>query len=257
MSLFPYELRNMLCLSAIFGVIGFAGCSNTCFIGVVNNGSGSLSVAAGNPPPVCSAQATMRVNAMKSPACKPCTAAARVDHIFVTLRGIQLRASVPEERDTEEWLEIEPELANEPRQIDLVGGSLPDLLVKNSVIPAGGYREVRLQFLSDSPANATKLPAENACGEKQWNCVVMGDGTTKALSWAGDEPELRMRIQNGDSDLLMVLPDGVFDLQLRLETEQVPSFSTTEGGNLVSVLVGRVSVTSEKWLIPDDEMPLH
>jgi hypothetical protein len=188
----------------------------------------------------------MRVNAMKSPACEACTAAARTDHVFVTLRGIELRANSPEDHDGTEWLEIAPELADEPRQIDLVGGSLLELLVKNSVIPAGGYREVRLQFLSDSPANAVKLPVENACGEKQWNCAVMGDGSTKALSWARDQPELRMRIQNGVSDLLMVLPDGVFDLQLRLETEQMPSFSTTEGWRLASVLVGRASVTSEK-----------
>jgi hypothetical protein len=230
----------------MFGLVGLAGCANTCFIGVVNNGSGSLGVAAGNPPPVCSAQATMRVNAVKSPACEACTAAARTEHVFVTLRGIQLRANAPEERDKAGWLEIATELAGEPRQVDLVGGSLPELLVKNSVVPAGGYREVRLQFLSDPPASVAKLPVENACGEKQWNCVVMGDGSTKVLSWTGDEPELRMKIQSGESELLVVLPDGVFDLQLRLETAQVPNFSTTEGWKLVSVLVGRASVILEK-----------
>ena len=187
----------------------------------------------------------MRVNAVKSPACETCTAAARTDHVFVTLRGIELRANAPEERDTAGWLEIAPELAGEPRQIDLVGGSAPEL-VKTSIVPAGSYREVRLRFLSDSPENAAKLPAENVCGEKRWNCAVMGDGSTKALSWAGDEPELRMKIQNGNNDLLVVFPDGVFDLQLRLETEQVPNTSTTEGWKLVSVLVGRASVTLEK-----------
>lgn len=243
---FPYEPRSVFRLSAIFGVIGFAGCGNTCFVGVVNNGSGSFGVAAGNPPPVCSAQATMRVNAMKSSACEACTAAARAEHVFVTLRGIELRANAPEEGDTAGWLQIAPELAGEPRQIDLVGGSLPELLVMNSVVPAGGYSEVRLQFFSDSPTNDAKLPAENACGEKHWNCAVMGDGSTKPLSWAGDEPELRMKIQNGDSDILMVFPGGMFDLQLRLEAVQVPNFSTTEGGKLASVLVGSASVTLEK-----------
>jgi hypothetical protein len=188
----------------------------------------------------------MHVNAMKSPACEACTAAARAEHVFVTLRGIQLRPTALEERDAADWLEIAPELANGPRQIDLIGDSLPELLVKNAFVPAGSYREVRLQFLHNSPENAAKLPTENACGNKQWNCVVMGDGNTRPIRWPGDEPDLHTKIQNGDSDLLVVLPDGVFDLQLRLETERIPDFSTTEGWQVVSVLVGRASVVSEK-----------
>jgi len=248
MQLFGYELGNVFCRSAMFGVIVLAGCANTCFVGVVNNGSGSLGVAAGNPPPVCSTQATgmVRVSAVKSPVCEACTAAARANHVFVTLRGIQLRANVPEDHDAAEWLEIAPELASEPRQIDLMGSSLFELLVKNAVVPAGSYREVRLQFFPDSPASAVKLPAENACGDARWNCVLLADEGAKALSWAGKEPELRMKIENGDSDLLVVLPDGIYDLQLSLEAHQVSYFSATEAWKLVSVLGGRVSIKLEK-----------
>jgi hypothetical protein len=238
MQLLLRELRNALSCFALFGLIGLAGCANTCFVGVVNNGSGSLGVAAGNPPPVCSTTATgaIRVTALKSPACETCTAAARADHVFVTLRGIQLRSDAPNGRDTAEWLEIAPELANEPIQIDLIGHSEHKLFMKNTVVPAGSYREVRLQFLSDA-----KLAPDNACGDTRSNCVVLADGSTKSLQWTKDAPELLMTIQNGDSDLLVVLPDGVLELQLSLEADQVPYFSPTEGWKLVSVLVGHAS----------------
>jgi Domain of unknown function (DUF4382) len=180
---------------------------------------------------------------MTSPVCDACTAAARADHVFVTLRGIQLRSSASGERDTAEWLEIAPELANQPLQIDLMGGSVHELIVKNAVVPAGSYHEIRLQFLPDSKVSDAKLPDDNACGDARSNCVVLADGNTKPLHWTKDTPELLMTIQNGQSDFVVVLPDGKFELQLSLEADQVPYFSAAEGWRLVSVLVGHASVT--------------
>jgi len=194
----------------------------------------------------------MRVVTQKSPVCQACTASARADHIFVTLRSIQLRGSAFAELDSADWLEVAPELANEPRQIDLIGDSPPELLVENAVVPAGSYREVRLQFLPDSPVNTVTLPAENACGDTRWNCVVTGDGRTKPLRWTDDAPELMLAIRNAaGGDLLVILPGGIFDLQLSLEAAQVPYSSAAEGWTLLSALVGRASVT-RKWPIADD-----
>jgi len=247
MRLFRFDLRNAFRRFAIFGVMGFAGCANTCIVGVVNNGSGSLGVAAGNPPPVCSTQAVgaVRINVVKSPACQACTATTRAEHVFVTLRGIELRASAAEEQAAAEWLEIAPELENEPRQIDLIGHSPHELLLKNAVVPAGSYREIRLQFRPDLPASDAKPIAENACGEARWNCAVLADESTKPLFWGQNVPELVMRIQNGDNDLLVVLPDGEIDLQLRLEAGLAPRFSATEGWKLVSALSGSASISKK------------
>jgi len=238
----------------MLGGICLVGCANTCFVGFVDNGNGSLTVAAGNPPPACSltkTNATMRVIAMKSPVCQTCTAAARADHVLVTLRGIQLRPGALEHHDPPEWLEVAPELANGPRQIDLIGDSVLELLMKNAAVPAGSYHEVRLQFLPDSPASAAKLPAENACGDTRWNCVITADGSTKPLRWTDDVPELLMTIQNASGDSLVVFPGAVFDLQLTLQTDQLPYASATEGWKLVTALVGRASVT-RTWPRTDD-----
>jgi hypothetical protein len=83
----------------MFTAIALTGCGDCCFVGFSNNGNGSLIVKVANSPPSCSlsqVHGAMSVVALKSSLCETCTVATRVEHVFVNLRGIQLRLGASE-----------------------------------------------------------------------------------------------------------------------------------------------------------------
>jgi hypothetical protein len=243
--------------AAMFASIAFAGCANSCFVGVSNNGSGGLLVKAGDPAPTCSlsqANGTMNALAVTSPVCETCTPAARVEHVFVSLRSIQLLPGAIDDTTSLDWLELAPHLAREPRQIDLMGDSMPLMLVEGAIVPVGRYREVRLQFFVASPESAEKLPAGNACGETRWNCIVLANGHVEPLRLPGDAQELLIPWPSVEGDSLMVLPDARMDLLLSLEPHQGAYFSSKEGWRPQSVLVGRARVVRQRSFDPEDSI---
>ena len=252
MRLSRLKLRNAL--TAMIVAAGVAGCSDSCFVAFSDNGKGGLNVKVGDPPPVCSlskAQAAIRVAALKSPACENCTAGAQVEHVFVALRGIELRESVGSDSNPADWVEIAPLLASEPRQIDLIGAAMPEMLVENASVPAGSYHEVRLQFVAESPANAEKLKAENACGESRWNCIVRGGGHIEPLRLSRDAPELDIVIGSGEGESFTLLPDTRTELRLILELRQAFYFSNDEGWRTQNALTGRAKAVRQKPLDAD------
>jgi uncharacterized protein DUF4382 len=252
MRLSGLNLRNAF--AAMIIAAGLAGCSDSCFVAFSNNGKGGLNVKVGDPAPVCSlskTQAAIRVAALKSPVCETCTAAAQVEHVFIAVRSIQLRSSAGSDSNSADWVEIAPMLASEPRQVDLIGTAMPEMLVENARVPAESYHELRLQFLAESPSNAEKLNAENACGESRWNCIVMGDGHIEPLRLSRDAPELDIVIQSAEGDSFTLLPDTSTDLRLFLELRQAFYFSNAEGWKPQNVLAGRALAVRQKPLDAD------
>jgi hypothetical protein len=179
-----FHSRALILGAALFASFGLVGCGNTCVVGFSINGNGGVIVRAGDPPPTCSlaqAKGAMTAMVLKSSICDSCLAPARVDHIFVTLRGLQIRSNSSYDSNSNDWTELAPQLESEPRQFDLLGDSQPAILAKNASVPAGMYSEVRLQFLLGSPAHTETLPSNNACGVEQWNCIITGDGKIEPL----------------------------------------------------------------------------
>jgi hypothetical protein len=146
----------------MFTAFGLPGCGNSCFVAFSNNGNGGVIVKAGDPAPTCSlSQGTGMVSAvtLESPACASCTAAARVEHVWLTLRSIQIRPSASEGTIAVGWIELAPQLANDPRPIDLKGNSPPVLLVERAIVPAGSYTEVRVEYFTGHLETWKNLPA--------------------------------------------------------------------------------------------------
>jgi hypothetical protein len=187
----------------------------------------------------------MSVAAGKSQICEICTASSRVQHIFVTLKSIQLHSVFPESPNNPQWLELAPQLLREPRQIDLLSDSTPEILVQSASVPAGTYRELLLQFLPDAPADPDVLPGENSCGHNRRNCMLMADGRVEELHFTGngDSPELLLPLQYNGSSALAVVPGATVDLRFKLHSQQVSAVSPSEGWQIHYVLVGSASVS--------------
>jgi hypothetical protein len=254
MSYFRCKLGNAWRGAATLVAVGLAGCANSCFVFVSSNGSSGVFVKVGDPPPVCSldpAKGAIRAAVLKLPVCEACSSAAKIEHVFLTLRGIQLGPSTVD-TNSSEWLEIAPHLAAEPRQIDLMGNSAPEILVDHGMVTAESYREVRLQFVLDFPSKPEMLPIHNACGQARWNCVVMADGRAEPLRLPRDVPELLIPLSSGD-EAVVVLPDSNTDLQISLEPHRVLAFSGAQGLQPQNVLAGRAHVVRE-WHLASPAM---
>jgi Domain of unknown function (DUF4382) len=243
------HVGSALILAPMLTAAGLAGCGNSCFVGFSNNGNGGLIIKTANPPPTCSlsqANGMMRGFAVTSRVCETCTTAARLEHVFVTLRGIQLRPVISEDTDSADWLELAPQLAKKPRQIDLVGDFRPLILVESAAIPAGSYREIRLQFLSGTAVSAEGLPIENACGEMQWNCIVWADERVEHARLPSSE--LVVPLESGERTPVAVLPDAGMDVWITLELHQRFYFSSTEGWTLQHELAGTAMIERQPAL---------
>jgi len=234
---------------ALFLGLGLAGCGDFCIAGFSANGSGAVNIKAGNPSPPCSlphVNAMVRTVALKTPACKTCSNAARVEHVFVTLQGIQLNPDSTDDTSPGKWLEIAPELAIKPHQIDLIGDSRSELLRENAFVPAGSYREVRLKLFNGSSETA-ELGSENACGGARWNCLIMQSGQVEELESQNEESSLLLPFDtdSGSGDFVL-MPDSRVELQLRLEPRQVFSYALTAGWKLHFVLAGHAAIEPQK-----------
>ena len=244
----PFAFQTIFCCAVIFLAVCLSGCGNSCYAGFSVNGKSGLIVVAGNPPPACSlphVNGTVRIAALKSPACESCMPSTRVEHIFVTLQGVQLLPLAGDDTTSPDWLELAPQLAKEPRQIDLMGNPLPTILQESTSVAAGSYREVRLQLFSGPSMIAETLPSENACGGTLWNCLVIADGRVQPLRLPTDGSGLSISSLNIESGPIVVLPDTGMELRLSLEPHPRAYFSSTEGWTLQNVLAGHATVARQ------------
>ena len=244
------SIRNTF-LSAVVVVspcLALTSCGTTCVAGIFANGNGVILVKNSTPPPPCpfsTGMGVMNVAADKSRICETCTASSQAKHLFVTLKSIQLHSVFPDSPNNPQWLELAPQLLLEPRQIDLLFDSTPEILVQGASVPAGTYRELLLQFLPDTPADPGALPSENSCGHNRRNCMLMADGRVEQLHFTGnrESPELLLPLQYDGSSALAVVPGATVELRFTLRPQQVSAVSPSEGWQIHYVLVGSASVS--------------
>jgi len=225
------DLREAAVLAGVYACSFLTGCGNSCFVGYSVNGNGGVIVKAGNPPPVCTlnqAQGMVRASMVKAPVCVDCAPAARVQHFLVVLRGMQIH-SEGGEGEANGWVDLAPGLAASPRSVDLMGDSLPEPAVIAAIVPAGSYDMLRLEFASQE----VSIQSENdfrqrQCGNAVSNRLIMGDGRSEPLSFAGDTNELLIPLTK-ETKSLLVLPDSASELHIQLGAR--PSIGTFTSGN--------------------------
>jgi hypothetical protein len=256
MGLSSGHLRILLLWIAVFATSALCGCGDWCFSGDINRGSGgSNQTTVGTNCWSTQRNGTVKAAALKSPVCNGCAPATDVQHVFVTLRGMQLHANTMNVPSDADWTELAPQLANLPRQIDLIGDSSPEILAENAHVPAGYYREIRLQFFEDSPSIPGGATGESACGKTRWNCLVHADGTIETLRWPGDAPELVIPLESIHSNSMVVLANTQTNLQLKLDLRPEFLFSKGRGWSVEQVLVGRTAATEVASLEAETATP--
>ncbi len=222
---------------ALLFVVGLTGCS-TCFTFTSNPSMGTIGIKASDPGSTCTlgkANAAVRLELETEPACSRCNGPGQVQHIFVSIRSLQVNPSATADDDSSDWQELlPPELVTRPLQVDLVRGEA-DRGVRESLgeiapFPAGVYRQVRLRFVPNQPATDDRLPEGNQCGSGTFNCIVMEDGSNKPLQLDGGSPELRITSDRIEGAALLILPDT--DTSLTIELKLVWTWSSSADGSL-------------------------
>jgi hypothetical protein len=231
--------REMFSCFWVFAAICVAGCGNSCFVGISNNGNGTATITVANPPPACSlsqGMGMMNMVAVKTAACETCPATTRVEHAFVTVQSIRLRPTNPADTNSPDGFDLAPQLATQPRRVDLIGDSFT-VLLENALVPAGSYRELQLQFVPEFTDRFVGLSKQECSGTLS-NCTITSQGDVQPLQLPGDPPELVIPFE-GNS--MVVLPDARVDLRLSLRP-QVTYVSSSEGWKTQTILVGNAEV---------------
>lgn len=222
------------------------GCGDTCFVvvGIFPNTTSATN------PPTCKlgdGTGTIIVGINSSHPSPEAPTSPNLQHLFITLRGIDANPDAIATEDSPDWQELAPELTSEPVQIDLMNTSLSvascaPSLARKATVRAAEYRQIRLRLVSDQPAADDLLPKHNQCGGRSFNCVVDTNGYTHALALKNGENNFLIRSDHIADGSFNVLPDTetqltiVFDPYSSLATavsdsvQVVPVFSVETAG---------------------------
>ncbi len=236
------------CPMLLFAV-WLTACNNTCFTFTSNPPTGTIGIKASDPSPTCTltkANGAVRVEAHTDPECTSCLGSSRIQHIFASIRGIEVHPSTTADDYSPDWQELAPQVAEKPLQIDLVRGpadrSAREPLGDIVTVPAAIYRQLRVRFVPNQPMTDDRLPEENACGSAGFNCVVMADGRIQPLQLDGRSPELRIMSDRIEGASLFIPPDTDTDLVIELKLVWAWFSSADEGVRLLPALIGSAKV---------------
>lgn len=234
-------------LPALFFCLGLFGCGNSCFVFVSNPG-GTI------PPttiPSCqlgTATGTVSLQIAATPTPPAAESPATIQHIFVTLRGIETTASAIPDDNAADWRELAPNLAKRPVQLDLLARSSDSSersAFQDTIVPADAYRQIRLRLSSNQPLEDESLPEANACGSAGFNCVVTSDGGIRALVLDAQPLQIQIGPDHISGGFFRVLPETAVNLKLEFNPRSSVIFSTNEAARLVPVFTVEPQSTAE------------
>jgi len=243
------NLWNVPFCAALLFAVWLTGCNNTCFTFTSNPLTGTIGIKASDPKPTCTLTTggAVRLAVQTVPTCSFCSESGRIQHIFVSIRGIEVHPSMTADNDSSDWQELlSPGLVKQPLQVDLVGGtsdrSARESLGEIVTIPAGIYRQVRLRFTPNQLMTDDRLPEGNACGSVGFNCVVTADGRIQPLLLDSGSPELRIMSDRIEGRSLFLPPDTESDLVIELKPVWAWFPYADEGLRLFPALTGSAKV---------------
>jgi hypothetical protein len=250
----PREIFPVLLLFCL----AVSSCGNTCISGFWTGNQSQAAVSNTSCPPT---KATGAVTVQMSVASASSGASAvfpppfaspnNVEHIFVTLRGIEAHPDSVADADSPDWQELAPDLAAHPMQVDLLaplGPLAPSETTGDSGslglpanadvpinIPADEYRQLRLRLAPLHPSPDDLIPESNACGNVGWNCIILADRSVRPLQFDGAAAEFHITPEQGTDSLFRVLPGEVIHLSIEFDPASSVFFASNDAVRLVPI----------------------
>jgi hypothetical protein len=243
-------------LATLFLSLVLIGCdTNSCILIVSNPGSGGGTISGNGPncslnPMTVSMQITSSLPPL-APEGQP-----RIQHIFVTLRGIDANPSAAADENSPDWQELAPNLSKEPIQLDLLSRSAdscePNISARVSV-PANAYRQLRLRLSPNQLDASDPVLQQNSCGSAAFNCVVTSDGNIKPLVLDRDLSQIQISSAQITTGVFRVLPDSPLNLKIEFNPQSshfIPT-ATAAAVRLVPVFTAAVQSPCESLSVAD------
>src|SRR5580704_256426 len=229
----------LFCLSLL-------GCNNNCFVFVSNPG-GSISTST----PSCqlnAATGTVSLRVTASPTASAEPGPTSIQHIFLTLRGIEALPSAIAADDSPEWRELAPKLATQPEQLDLLAHSIDSCersAFDDVAVPADAYRQIRLRLSPNQPATNESVPEENACGSVGFNCVVTANGEIRPLVVDNSPSEFQISSGHISGGFFQVVPNAAINLKIEFNPQSSLFFTAQEAVRLLPAFTVELQDTPE------------
>jgi hypothetical protein len=253
----PAKRSSCTCFfTALLFCLGLVGCSNYCFVFVSNPGG---SVSGSSNPPSCQLNTAtgtvrLRVTATPTPDVQATPAPTSIQHIFVTLRGIEATPSAIPNDDSPNWQELAPKLATQPAQLDLLAHNA-DPCERNTfadvAIPADAYRQFRLRLAPNQPATDEAVPGKNACGSVGFNCVFTADGGIRPLVLDQLSSQFQISSDHISGGFFRVLPDTTVNLEIQFNPQSTLIFSANDPVRLVPVFTAEPQAPCQSTATPN------
>jgi hypothetical protein len=233
--------------------IGLTGCDNGCLVIISNPGGGTISGGTSN----CSlnlGKGNVRsriTSSLGPPAGKE---RARIQHIFVTIQGIEANPSATADEKSPDWQELAPELVTRPMQMDLLAsrGNSDGLdALEGVAIPADAYRQVRLRLSPNQPSASDSVLQESACGSLGFNCLVTSDGPVRPLVLDSGLSQIRISSDHITGGFFRILPETTVNLRVEFNPQSSLFINTDDAVRLIPVFTIESQTPSESAATAD------
>jgi hypothetical protein len=142
---------------------------------------------------------TSGVGSLKVTLSDPATCAAPdgpYSHVYVTITDVQANVSSTASATDSGWMDLTPNLASAPMQVDLLGQANNQcflaMLGDTQELQAGSFQQIRL-ILAD---NSVSLGSSNPCGTSA-NCVVLSSDSSAHTLLLSSESKTGIKIPSG------------------------------------------------------------
>lgn len=162
---------------SVFSALVFLGAAAGLLLAQASCGGGTPTVSFNSNP----AQGTASVSLSDPPSCK--VPSGSYKNVYITVTSVQAHTNATAADSSAGWIELAPNLAAAPVQIDLLatpsGGCTLAQLGNNVTVPAGDYQQIRLLLMAN---NASGGPSSNACASVQgFHCAILQDNSVHRL----------------------------------------------------------------------------
>jgi hypothetical protein len=238
--------------------LSFVGCGNYCFVFVSNPG-GSVSTSSNTPScqlNTSTGTLSLRITASPTPDTQATPTPSTIQHIFVTLRGIEATPSAIPNDDSPNWRDLAPQLSTQPQQLDLLAHCADACKEQQNTfadvaIPADAYRQIRLRLAPNQLATDEPVPEENACGSVGFNCVITADGEIRPLVLDNTSSQFQISSGQISGGFFRVLPDTAVNLKIEFNPRSSLFFPVNETVRLVPAFTVEPQTSSESTAAPN------